>query len=201
LWALGDLDQAQHRSDEGLSLARELAHPFSLAYALAHAVWLSQFCRQGQAVQAQAEALIALAQAHGFPLRAAQGLIWRGWALVGQGYGDEGIRQMHQGLAAWRATGVELVRTYFLALFAEAYGQLGQAEEGLRVLNEAMAVAHNHGERFYEAELCRLKGELLLRQAAGAGFQPVPPEEPETCFRQAVNVARRQVRSRWSYRR
>jgi predicted ATPase len=85
-----------------------------------------------------------------------------------------------------------LVRTYFLALFAEAYGQLGQAEEGLRVLNEAMAAAHNHGERFYEAEICRLKGELLLRQAAGAGFQPVPPEEPETCFRQAVNVARRQ---------
>ncbi len=191
-WALGSFDQARHRSDKGLSLAHKLAHPFSLAYALAHATWLAQFCREGQTVQAQAEALIALAQAHEFPLRAAQGLLWRGWALVELGHGDEGLAQMHQGLTAWQATGAELARPYFLALFAEAYGRLGQAAEGLRVLNEAMAVAHNHGERFYEAELWRLKGELLLRQAAETGMQPDPPAEAETCFRQALSVARRQ---------
>jgi predicted ATPase len=192
LWALGHLDQARHRIEEGLSLARELAHPFSLAYALAHAAWLSQFCRQGHAVQAQAEELIALAQAHGFPHQAAQGLLWRGWALVELGRRDEGMAQMHQGLTAWRATGAELGRPYLLALLAEAHGQLGQAEKGLHVLDEAMAVAHEHGERFYEAELCRLKGELLLRQATAAGLRPVVPEEAEACCRQAVNIARRQ---------
>jgi predicted ATPase len=191
-WALGYLDQARHRSDEGLTLARELAHPFSLAYALAHAAWLSQFCREGQAVQAQAEALITLAQAHGFPLRVAQGLLWRGWALVELGQRDQGIAQMHQGLTAWRATGAELGRPYFLALFAEAYGQLGQAEEGLRVLDEAMAVVHSHGERFYEPELCRLRGELLLKQAGGTGSRPATLEEAESCFRQAVTIARGQ---------
>jgi predicted ATPase len=190
--AMGYLDQARHRSDEGLALARELAHPFSLAYALAHAAWLSQFCRDGQAVQAQAEALITLAEAHGFPLRAAQGLLWRGWALVELGQRDEGIAQMHQGLTAWQATGAELGRPYFLALFAEAYGQLGQAEEGLRVLDEAKAVVRSHGERFYEAELCRLRGELLLRQAGGAALSPTPLEETDSCFRQAINIARGQ---------
>jgi predicted ATPase len=181
-----------HHSDEGLSLAHELAHPFSLAYALVHAAWLAQVCREGQTVQARAEALIALAQAHEFPLRAAQGLLWRGWALVELGHGDEALAQMHQGLTAWQATGAELARPYFLALFAEAYGRLGQAAEGLHVLHEAMAVAHNHGERFYEAELWRLKGELLLRQAAETGMQPNPPAEAETCFRQALSSARRQ---------
>jgi predicted ATPase len=119
LWALGYFEQARGRTDEGLSLARELAHPFSLAYALAHAAWLSQFCRDGRAAQAQAEELIALAEAHGFPHQAAQGLLWRGWALVMLGHGDEGMAHIHPNLTAWRATGAELGWSYFLALLAD----------------------------------------------------------------------------------
>jgi predicted ATPase len=92
----------------------------------------------------------------------------------------------------WQATGAELGRPYFLALFAEAYGQLGQAEEGLRVLDEAKAVVRSHGERFYETELCRLRGELLLRQAGGAALSPTPLEETDSCFRQGINIARGQ---------
>jgi predicted ATPase len=103
---------------------------------------------------------------------------------------DEGIAQMHRGLTAWRATGAELGRSYFLALLAEAYGQLGQAEEGLRVVNEAMVIAYNHGERFYEAEICRLTGDLLLRQAAGATRKPMPTAEAEAWLRQALDIAR-----------
>ena len=71
---------------------------------------------------------------------------------------------MRQGIAAWRATGAELQRPYYLALLAEAYGKAGQAEEGLRVLAEALTVVHKTGERQHEAELYRLKGELLLKQ-------------------------------------
>ena len=92
----------------------------------------------------------------------AWGTILRGWALAEQGQGEEGIAQIHQGLAAYRATGAELVRPYYLALLAEAYGKVGQVEEGLDVLAEALASVDKTGERFYEAELYRLKGELTL---------------------------------------
>jgi predicted ATPase len=93
---------------------------------------------------------------------------------------------MRQGIAAWRATGAELQRPYYLALLAEAYGKAGQAEEGLSALAEALAAVHKTGERQHEAELYRLKGDLRLKQ-------DVPDEqEAESCLRQAVDVARQQ---------
>lgn len=92
----------------------------------------------------------------------AAGTIVRGWALAMQGQGDEGISQMQQGLAAFRATGAEFLQPYYLALLAEGYGRVGQTEEGLRLLAEALATAHHTGERFWEAELHRLQGELSL---------------------------------------
>jgi predicted ATPase len=93
---------------------------------------------------------------------------------------------MRQGIAAWRATGAELQRPYYLALLAEAHGKAGQADEGLRVLAEALSAVHTTGERQHEAEIYRLKGELLLQQ-------DVPDEqEAESCFRQAVDVAHQQ---------
>ena len=95
----------------------------------------------------------------------ALGTILRGWALAEQGQGEEGIAQIRQGLAAYRATGAEVVRPYCLALLAEAYGKVGQVEEGLTVLAEALAVVDKTGERLYEAELYRLKGELTLQQS------------------------------------
>jgi predicted ATPase len=88
-------------------------------------------------------------------------------------------------MAAIRAAGVELGRPHFLALFAEAYGQVGQTEAGLTAVAEALAAVHNTGERWWEAELHRLQGELLLRRAS-------PTEEGEACFRQALEMARQQ---------
>jgi predicted ATPase len=94
---------------------------------------------------------------------------------------------MHQGLAAYRATGAELFRTYWLALLAEAYGTAGQVQEGLQVLDEALALVDQSGERYWEAELYRRKGELLL-QSGDRGAEP----GAEVCFQQALAVARRQ---------
>ena len=110
----------------------------------------------------------------------------RGWALTAQGEGAEGIAQMRQGLVAYRATGAELHRPYFLSLLAEAYGKVGQPEEGLTVLVEALATVDNTGERNWEAELHRRKGELLLMQ------QGQKVGEAEECFRKALDTARRQ---------
>ena len=106
--------------------------------------------------------------------------------LAEQGQSVEGIAQMRQGIAAWRATGAELQLPYYLALLMEAYGKAGQAEEGLRVLAEALTAVHKTGERQHEAELYRLKGELLLKQ-------DIPDEqEAESCLHQAVDIARQQ---------
>src|SRR6185503_4794727 len=100
----------------------------------------------------------------GFLSMIAHGTVLRSWTLARQGQGEEGITQISQGLAAWRATGAELVRPYYLALLAEAYGRVKQTEEGLTTLDEALAVVEKNGERFYEAELYCLKGELTLQQ-------------------------------------
>src|SRR5262249_9539537 len=110
-----------------------------------------------------------------------------GWALSQQRQAAAGIAQMHQGLAAYRATGAELFRTYWLALLAEAYGTAGQVQEGLQVLDEALALVDKNGERYWEAELYRRKGELLLR-SGDRGAEP----GAEGCFQQALAVAHRQ---------
>jgi predicted ATPase len=101
---------------------------------------------------------------------------------------------MHQGLAAWQATGQELGRPAFLILLAEAYGHLRQSDAGLRIIDEALTLVDKIEERDQEAELYRCKGELLLKQA-------MPDEqEAETCFHQALAVARQQQAKSWELR-
>jgi predicted ATPase len=125
-----------------------------------------QLRRERQAVKEQAEAVIELSTEHGFPYWLALGTILQGWALAEQGQEEEGIAQIRQGLATYRATGAEAGRPSNLALLAEAYGKAGQAEEGLAVLAEALATVNKTGERWYEAELYRLRGELTLAQSS-----------------------------------
>ena len=110
----------------------------------------------------------------------------RGRALAAQGQYAEGLAQMRQGLAAKQAAGAEIGRPGELALIAEAYGRSGQAEAGLRLLDEALAWMDKHGEDRDTASVYRVKGELLLRQA-------VPDtSQAEACFQQALTIARRQ---------
>jgi predicted ATPase len=186
LWYLGYPDQALKRSDEAITLAQEMSHPFSLAWALYFATALHQCRRERQATHERAEAAIALCTEQGFAQWLAGGTILRGWALAELGQRENGIAQMRQGLVAWRATGSERARPYFLSLLAETYGMVGQAEEGLAVLDEVLNTAHKNGDRYYEAELYRLKGELLL------GLSQENHKDVETCFRRAIDVARSQ---------
>jgi predicted ATPase len=186
LWLLGYPDQALQRSCEALTLAQELAHPFSLAHALCMAAVLRQFRREDQTIREQAYAALQLSSEQGFSLWLAGTTILQGWTQAEQGQSQEGIAQMRNGLAGWQATGAEYHRAYWLALLAEAYGKGGQGTEGLCVLAEALTIVNSTRERNYEAELYRLKGELLLQQAAGSG------DEAETCFRQALDIARQQ---------
>ena len=157
---MGYPDQALTRIHKALALARELSHPTTLAFALNCAVELYQLRREVEVVHKQAEALIALSTEQGLPYFLASGTIWLGWALVKQGLADGGVAQIRHGLAVKRA-GLE--ETYFLVVLAEACGRTGQAEEGLAVVAEALALVDKSGLRVFEAELYRLKGELSLQ--------------------------------------
>jgi predicted ATPase len=147
LWMLGYPDQARERSHEALTLARELTHSPSLATGLYFACMLPQLRREGQAIQERAEAAITLSTEQGMPVPLALGTILQGWALVKQGQRVEGMAQIRQGLAAYRATGMAMHRPHVLALLAEAYGDMEQAEAGLTALDEALAVVESTGER------------------------------------------------------
>jgi predicted ATPase len=186
LWMLGYPAQALEKTHEALTLAQELAHPFSLVYALGFAARLHQYRREGSLTQARAEATMLLATEQGFPEWVAVGTLLQGWGMAEQGREAEGIGQMCQGLAAYRATGAELWRPYWLSLLAEAYGKVGQAAEGLRVLAEGLEAAHTSGQRSYEAELYRLQGVLLLARAAEHHT------EAEACFQHTLAVSRHQ---------
>ena len=184
LWLLGYPDQALERANEALTLAQNLEHPYTLARGLYWTTLLHQLRREWQVVSERAETAITVATAQQVALVLAVGPIMRGWALAMQGQGAEGLTQLRQGLDAYRATGAEFQRPHFLSMLAEVHRSLGQPEAGLTALSEALTLVETTGERYYEAELHRLKGELLLQHAA--------PEvsHAEACFQQALDIAR-----------
>ena len=213
LWLLGYPDQALTRSRAALTLAQEIAHPFTTALVWSSDAMLHQYLHEARTVQQRAEALSVLSNEHGF-LAPFAGTTQRGWALAEQGQEEEGIKQIQQGMAAVRATGAEFWWPYHLALLAEAYGKTGQVEEGLTALAEALDAVDRTGERWYEAELYRLKGQLTLqsktslgqvsdKSQASQGMSKVPnpqlltpnPQaevEAEGCFQKAIEIAQRQ---------
>jgi len=194
LWYLGFPDQARLQSHQGLALAHHVAHPFSLAFALCFAALVHQLRHEVQAVQAQAEAAITLSCERDFALYVGFGTILRGWALAHQGQAQEGIAQLHQGLTAYRATGTEIGRPHYLALLAEAQGIRGQPAAGLTALTEALTLVDSSGERYYEPELHRLKGALLLQSSSENAT------EAETCFHHAIRIAQSQQAKSWELR-
>jgi predicted ATPase len=169
--------------------------------------------QEWQTAQEQAEALITFSLEYGFPLRVAQGTINRGYTLVAQGSTEEGSAQIREGLATYRATGAELDWPGYLSGLAWAYGKMGRTDEGLAMLTEALDVVHKTGQRPYEAELSRLKGELMLQQSSVQGLTSsvqrnqrtkdkgqkakIEPStqakaEAEACFLKAIDIARQQ---------
>jgi predicted ATPase len=186
LWVLGYPEQARQRLEEGLRLAQELPHRFSQAAALVYATVLHQLRREVPTVQARAEAAIGLATAQGFPHWLAQGTLFRGWALAAQGHAEEGMAQVREGIAAWRDTGAVMNVPYMYTMLAEVSAHLGHIEDGLQVLAEAHTLVEQHEERWWEAEISRLRGVILLRQTG------TPQAEAEAWLQRALDVARRQ---------
>jgi predicted ATPase len=186
LWLLGYPSQALACLHEASALVHALAHPFSLAFARCRAAFVFQLFRDVPAVHEQAEAAVVLSTEQDFAQWAPIGTSMRGWALAMQGQGEAGMAQVRQGITAYRATGAALHVPYFCTLLADVCDHLGHPTDGLQALAEAHTLVEQHEERWWEAEVCRLRGVLLLRQTGTS------QGEAETWLQQALDVARRQ---------
>ena len=184
LWFLGRTDESVNRMDEAVALALELSEPHGLAHAKLFASILHQLRGDQQMAQQYAEAVSEVSQSHGLVLYGAMADVMKGWTLSEQGREQEGIDLMREGLAALEVTATALVRPHFLALLAEALSKLGRIDEASVLLDEATTIVDNNGERYYEAELYRLKGELLLKKDKRA--------EAENCFQRSLEIAKSQ---------
>ena len=195
LWLLGYPDQALRRSEHAIALARELSHPSTTVSALFFTAWCHHHRGDWLPVQAQVEEAMALAFEHGFSRWLTHGTFLEAWLLVEKGQPEAGIAQMFQVMTIDRDRAVSgRWVTYYAALLAETYRKTGRTVDGLNIATEALARAQATECRYYEAELHRIKGELLLTQAVA------DEQQAEACFRNALNVARGQSAKSWELR-
>jgi predicted ATPase len=194
LWFLGKPDRALVPMNQALAVARDLSEPHGVAHTLYFAAILHHFRREPRLAQEFTEASLDVSSEHGLVLYEASAKVLRGWALAQQGLEEDGIALMREGLAAHQATGTEMARPHFLSLLAEALGKAHQPEEGLRLLEEALALIAGKGEKCYLAEVYRVRGELILMRAERVVVHPEQPavSEAEACFRQSIKIAQQQ---------
>jgi class 3 adenylate cyclase/predicted ATPase len=186
LWHLGYPEQAKRVTERAIANANDVGHPFSVANALSWAAALHQLCGEVGRTLELSETDLAFSTEQVIPFFAAHAMVLRGWALVMQGRGEEGIVQLDAGLAGYRATGSELEMPHWLGLMVEACCVTGRIEQGLHVVAEALEISERTGIVYYEAELHRLEGELRLHS------KPADAPKAEMCFRRAMHIARKQ---------
>jgi predicted ATPase len=189
-WALalqGRIAEAVRANAEAVALGRRLEHPFSLALAHFFAAATAQTHRNRQAVREHAAAALGIARQQDFRLVLAWALMLEGWAAVEEGLIREGIEHIDNALAEERATGANQFLPYFLGLKGEAHLKHGQTAAGLTAIDDALALVRATDERFWEAELYRLRGELLIAASA-----PRTSQDAEEALLHALTIARGQ---------
>jgi len=187
LWLLGYPDHALQKSHDSLALARQLSHPSTLSNALSFGAWFHQYLGDRQAVRARVEEGMTLATEQGFSPRRAQANFLQGWLLAEDGHWEAGITPMSKVLVTDQARGVSgRWIAHYTALLADVYRKSGRIVEGLKVATDALTNVQQTDCRYYEAELHRIKGELLLAQAAA------DEQQAEACFQNAIKIARSQ---------
>jgi class 3 adenylate cyclase/predicted ATPase len=194
LWHLGYPDQAVTSAEQAVAIAEAVSHPVSRASALNWAAALHQLRGDVGRAREVAEIGLAITTEEKIPFFRAHAVMLRGWALVEEGQGEEGIAQLREGYAAYCATGAEIECSHWLALLAEAYRDTGRPAEGLRLIAEALDYVGQTDIVYYEAELYRLDGELQLRLDAG------DEQRAESSFRRALEIARHQQAKAWELR-
>jgi class 3 adenylate cyclase/predicted ATPase len=194
LWHLGYPDRALASAEQAVTIAEEVSHPVSRASALSWAAALHQLRGEVGRAREVAEIDLALTAGEIIPFFRAHGVMLRGWALVEEGQGEEGIAQLREGYAAYRAIGAQIECPHWLALVAEAYRDTGRPAEGLHPIAEALDYVGQTGIVYYEPELHRLAGELRLRLGQAA------EQQAEASFCRALEIARNQRAKSWELR-
>jgi len=193
LWMIGSPDQARACAEEAVALATRLGSPFSMLFALMHAIALAHLRGDYSTIRPRAEAMIQIAQEQGFPYWSAVASMVIGRTLVGEGNHDAGINRMLEAMATLRETGGELIYNYALSLLAESYLMGREPEKGLTAVAEAFQAIETSGQHMHEAELWRLRGELLVLRGD-------PEAEAQRSFYRALEVAQGQQARSWELR-
>jgi predicted ATPase len=185
LWPLGEVDQAAHLLDSALSLARQIGHLPTIAWAHAYTCRFAGICRKPRQAKPHAEELLGLAREHGLPMRLADGSFYHGWArwCAGDGDGEAGMRE---GLALWNEMDYRLFAPLTETLRAEREAEAGRVEVGLATLDAQLAAIEQTGEHWFDAEVHRVRGELLLK------LRRPDVAAAESAFMRAVEIARSQ---------
>jgi class 3 adenylate cyclase/predicted ATPase len=186
-WFLGRPDAARQYSEQAISIADDMRHPFTLAFALVFGAYLCQHLRDVEGTRDRANRAIAIASEHGFLHWKHQATILQGWALSEFGQMEQGLSQIRTGLDGYEALDSWLASCWFRSMLASAYGRAGSPEAALRTLDGAQAIAERTGDHFFLAETYRMQGEIKLAEGAATA---VP--EAEDLFRKSLATAREQ---------
>jgi predicted ATPase len=183
---LGYPDRGLATSREAVALARRVEQPLSLAFALGQEGIVHWMRRERDLTRERADETIALAEEFGFPLILGMGRIFRGWARADSQQSGEAVAEIQQALAELARTGTGMGAPSLLALLAEGCWRVGRHDDALGALGLGVARAQEQGQHFHDAELQRLRAEILLDRDGGA------LEEAQTLLRRALEIARGQ---------
>jgi predicted ATPase len=193
LWFLGYPEAALADADHALKDAREIGQAASLMFALAFASFHHVHCGNYVAANAEADELVALEEE--------SSLFWKTFGTLNQGCllavnskASDAVQLLISGVTAWRLTGATLFMPWFLSNLARAHSELGQFDDAWRCIGEAMTAIETTKERWFEAEVNRIAGEIALKSLAP------DPEKAEAYFERALAVARHQQAKSWELR-
>jgi predicted ATPase len=192
LWHLGYPDQALVAAKEALWEAHDVTRDSTLAAALTFNARLHEFRGELSAVAELADSLAQFCAQRELPFWAVQAVLSRGWLLSVEGAHSEAISTLREAVESWRALGSAIFIPFFLGRAADAYLRAGQPKKGIEQVDEAIDCVNRNNERQFEAELVRLKGELLRACC--------DETEAENFLCEAINIARRQQAKSWELR-
>lgn len=194
-WALGYPDRALSTVKEGVALADSLAHPFSKAVAYSFQAGLHLFRGEVDQTIHWADQAIEVCTSHSFPIWLAVCKINRGLAIVEKTGDDRGVEEMTSGIELWERSGSVVSLPVYYTMLAQALARIGQAETGLQRLETAQSIIDRTGEHYYEPELCRVRGELMLK-----AYGDRARDDAIALFSRALDIAGHQMTKSWELR-
>jgi class 3 adenylate cyclase/predicted ATPase len=190
---LGDVHAGLAHGRDAVAHAEDLQHPHSVCYVLPFLAGAHIFCGEAQAAYPLAERTVALATEFNFPLWLGGGRMLRGWARLDLGDVERGLDEIYQSIAALEATGAFTWVEFARYLLSEALAKAGQTQEALDLIDTSLDRVRGTGGRWYEAELHRLRGDVLLSSGVSVG-------DVDACYRTAIEISARQGAKLWQLR-